>query len=409
MSAVLVLDLSGVMNGIDMSTWTNGPLPIAQPSNRATRLMDQRRVTDETARRTLISSHQADALYGAGDFRRRHRVTPDADQLIALELMEEAAAAGAADPLTFLAIHLWGPNDAPSHDQQLSWWSQLLRDKNRSGGLWGEVGTILGRPIDRGIRLRHLAFTSADVLEAQALAYAFVGGVSTQVDGDVRARAARHEWTLTKPDWSVLVLRDGASFISHQVSDESFGPSLRTLMHSVHLDALLLALLQRRLIDRSGDRATEVDLDHASDLVELEKSHYDFRRKYWRTSITEKRTAPVDVVLRAFQEEMLTTLDVTDVETRVRDGARLSVSLSAREQEESARQQKVEQERLTGLVQTATAVFGAFSLCYTAAPVITTPSWQHFAVATAVAVPLAMVIFAVLVLMGRRQRRRSGE
>ena len=66
---------------------------------------------------------------------------------------------------------------------------------------------------------------------------------------------------------------------------------LRVLVHSVHLDALLLAMIQRRLIDASGDRAVVAPLDDPRELVLLEQAHFDFKRTYWRTSLTDKRAA----------------------------------------------------------------------------------------------------------------------
>jgi len=46
-------------------------------------------------------------------------------------------------------------------------------------------------------------------------------------------------------------------------------------------------LTQRRLLDDSDQRATEAELVTPADLVILESQHFDFKRTYWRTSLTQ--------------------------------------------------------------------------------------------------------------------------
>ena len=319
------------------------------------------------------------------------------DQLIGVEVFRERDSPDSSVPIAFAALHVLAPEDAVAEADQLDWWTDLIDDRRREGALWSRFAELLGGSIDLSAPARHLAFVATDLAgrDALALAYATTTGIDNSVTEDVRSRSDLHDWTITKPDWSALVLRDGATFVSHQTSNENFGPTLRMLMHTIHLDALLLAVLQRRLIDRSGNRATEVDLEEPQELVELEKAHYEFKRKYWRTSVTDKRTAPPDVVFRAFQEELLTTLDVNDVETRVRDGARLSMSMNAARQE-------LAQEKLSRVVQTATVVIGALGLSFTAAPVIHAPSWSLFWIALAVGALAMSCAFLALHITGRR-------
>ena len=165
-------------------------------------------------------------------------------------------------------------------------------------------------------------------------------------------------------------------------------------MHSVYLDALLLAWLQRQLIDRSDLLAARADLSASKDLVELERKHFNFKRTYWRTALTYKRTSPTDEIFRAFQAELLTPLDVQDVEERVQEGARLARMLQAEEAE-------MAQDRLTRLVRSATVVIGSFTLCFTAAPVIGSPGVALFAWAAGFAVAGMAVAFGLLALTGR--------
>ena len=100
-------------------------------------------------------------------------------------------------------------------------------------------------------------------------------------------------------------------------------------------------------------------------------------------------------MFRQFQEELLTVLDVEDVEDRVADGARLAVSISNKRQREA-------EDRLERMVQTASVVIGAFALSFTAAPVIDTPSWTLFLVALAAGIVAMMLTFLVLRVTGRR-------
>ena len=221
---------------------------------------------------------------------------------------------------------------------------------------------------------------------------------AAEIDAHLRARAELHELTIARPDWSALVLRDGGAFVAHQTSGERFAPTLRTLVHTVYLDGLLLALMQRRLLDDSDQRATEAELVTPADLVSLESQHFDFKRTYWRTSLTQKRHSPTDDVFRAFQNELLTPLDVADVEDRVREGARLARTLLAERAEQA-------QDQLTRLVRNATIVIGSFSLAFTAAPVLAGPSFGAFLWAALIAVAGIAVAFAFLHLAKTREAR----
>ena len=266
---------------------------------------------------------------------------------------------------------------------------------------WAQVGSLLPEGVELTVpsQVRALTYCPADdsLLSPLATAYALVSATPVGLLADVEKRASLHAWTLQRTDWSGIVLRDGAAFISHQQSAEPFAEALRVLVHSIHLDALMLATLQRTLIDHSSERAVAAPLMRPNELVELEQRHFEFKRKFWRTSLTRKRSAPVDQVLRAFQHELLTEEDLKDVEDRVEDGARLASSLLSKAQNEA-------QDRLNRMVQTATVVLGAFGLSFTAAPVIAEPSWGVFAVALICGFLAATVGFAVLRLTGRRAK-----
>lgn len=154
-----------------------------------------------------------------------------------------------------------------------------------------------------------------------------------------------------------------------------------------------------------GEQTVTASIREPSQMVEPEQAHFSFKRKYWRTSLTSKRTAPVDDVLRAFQAQLLTAQDVADVEERVRDGARLALSLQGRQQEEN-------QLVLQRMVQDRAVVIGALTLAFTAALVISDPSWQLFLLAGAAGLIGMVLVFVTLRLAGKRvesasQRRRT--
>lgn len=88
-------------------------------------------------------------------------------------------------------------------------------------------------------------------------------------------------------------------------------------------------------------------------------------------------------VLRAFQSELLTALDVAEVEDRVRDGARLARTLHGERQLASQQSQAESQQRLGRMVQNVSVIVGAFGLAFTAAPTLAAPSLSLFAMAAA--------------------------
>jgi hypothetical protein len=229
-----------------------------------------------------------------------------------------------------------------------------------------------------------------------AQAYEAVTGITQS-----ETRAARHSLTIDRPDWSALVLRDGVGIVFHPTQDPAFGPHLRVLTHSIYLDALLLAWIQRILLDESGSRAVAARLDVPDELVELERLHFDFKRRVWRRSLTHKRTAPVDELLVALQRELLTDRDIEDVEERVQDGARLARTLS---QEKASHAQ----DALNRLVQRAAVIIGALGLAYAAAPSVAQPSWPLFAWATVAGLVAMLIALTVMSVLNKRVDRPSG-
>lgn len=371
--------------------WASGPLPILQPVNSTTERRDDSRPTDAAARSSLVAQQQADVLYGNRDLSRWHRIVEDCEPLLALELLADVTDEHGG--WGFLVVHAKALSqdagewlDRVVHGRESSFWDSVRRTA-------GPSVVIADRPQARTVVFLDIGRDgpTASVLPS---AYALASARSLQ-DTDVVNRSSQHTLTISKRDWSALVLRDGAAFVAHQRSIEPFSPTLRMLVHSVHVDALLLALVQRRMVDRSGDRAANASLAGASELLDLEREHFEFKRTYWRTSLTSKRTAPVDQVLRAFQDQLLTALDVADVEERVADGARLAVSLTSSAQQAA-------QERLNRLVQRTSVVLGSLGLMLTAVPIVNDSGWAVFLVAVGLAVLGIAGAFVVLHLVRSR-------
>lgn len=385
-------------------SWVRGPLPVLQPENETSQVRASRRTTDRAARESLVALQQARILYGGTELDRfclPAAGTASIPSLLALEVLagQECAHEGLSTEC-LVAVHVGtgaGPRATGAHMDRLALVVHARNDENSR--FWAQVGALLPEGVELTVppRVRVLTCCRAEqsVLSPLATAYAMVSATPVGRIADVERRSSLHAWTLQRTDWSALVLRDGAAFISHQQSAEPFEETLRVLVHSIHLDALMLATLQRTLIDRSSESAVAAPLTRPNALVELERRHFDFKRKFWRTSLTRKRSAPVDQVLRAFQHELLTEQDLKDVEDLVEDGARLANSLHAKAQAEA-------QNSLNRMVQTATVVFGAFGLSFTAAPVIADPSWSLFAIALVCGFVGATLGFVVLGLTGRR-------
>lgn len=370
--------------------WREGPLPVVQHQNATTRRKGALAATDAVARRTLVAQQQADVLYGGRSGHRRvHRILspPVGGGVVALELLllgSDDKRNGSGDAgIAMVAAHVVS-TDALSP-----------RIDVHSPVMWSEVSHSFPE-LTKGfgqVRAVHFEEVASDPSSDDALlaAYRAVAGAFDAPAVQLLPRARQHAFSVSRPDWSALVMRDGAAFVAHQSSEESFAPILRTMVHSIHLDSLMLAWLQREMLDRTAARAAQADIGTPADLVDLETRHFDFKRTFWRTSLTDKRTSPTDDVFRAFQHELLTPLDVADVEERVTDGAQLARTLQA--------------ERLEALVRTAAIVIGSFTLAFTAAPVISDPSPSLFGWAALAGVVGIAVATLVLLITGRRRGR----
>lgn len=400
-SAVFIREVK-ILRGPTRASWNVGPLPIRQDGG-ATKAAALRRpasfpTTDTEARRTLVAERQAAVLYGDAPAQRYHRVvqaSPAPHGIVALEVLAVPEGRESDESsVALLAVHVVGDE----FDSEAARSHSSIVDGG--SGLWDEVMALVDDEFEvkGAARALHFDDLTGGATDALTRGYSRIAGLSGHARDDVVARAKRHQLTLSRPDWSALILRDGGAFIAHQSSEVVFGPSLRNLVHSIYLDALLLAWVQRRLVDRSDRLATNAKLGAASDLVVLEREHFDFKRTYWRTSLTHKRTSPSDEVFRAFQAELLTPRDIEDVESRVLEGARLARTLLA-EQAEAA------QQHLTRLVRNATIVVGSFSLCFTAAPVLAEPGALPFFVAVIVAIAGMAIAFGVLKFFDRHDNR----
>ncbi|GAA4287679.1 hypothetical protein [Georgenia daeguensis] len=323
--------------------------------------------------------------------------------ILGIELLGGSARYEIGGQHAFAVVHV--TSEEPSMEALLQAVPGAVHGLRHSANLfWSEVRALLPTAvvIKERPKIRVLAYApfaeerARPYLGPLELAYALVSGAGPASGADLAVRAAKHRFTVERPDWSCLVLRDGAAFVSHQTTQEDFSAVLRVLVHSVHLDALLFALVQRCLMDDAGRQTTTVGLEDASALVDLERAHFEFKRTYWRTSLTDKRSAPPDMVLREFQEQLLTARDVMEVEVRVQEGARLAHSLLEAGQEEA-------QQRLNRLVRTVSVVIGAFGLSFAAAPVVAEPSWSAFGAAVLAGAGGAAVAQLVLWRVDRRQ------
>lgn len=359
--------------------WRPGPVPFCQPSTPDSRDRGMHATTDTHARTTLVSPDLGPVLYD--DEVRRWlpvQATIAGRPVVALEL----CLVGDGE-LAVLSVHLTGKAEAAlatrlATDEAVEFWTTL-----------GEQYLENARYADGPVRT--VSFAPATASGALQTAYSAVTGSGPEA----ARRAARHTLTIEKPDWSAIVLRDGLALVSHPAEDRSFAPHLQVQAHSVYLDALLLAWIQRVRLDQSGGRAVNARLDVPDELVELERSHYDFKRTAWRRSLTQKRTSPIDDVLVALQRELLTDRDVEDVEERVQDGARLARTL---QQEKTARAQ----DSLNRTVESAAVIIGALGLAYSAAPTIAEPSMLLFLWATAAGLGAMSVALLLLAWIHRR-------
>ena len=151
-------------------------------------------------------------------------------------------------------------------------------------------------------------------------------------------------------DWRALVLRDGISYVAQtpRIAADSSKPNsfhdvARIYVRSIHLDVLLLGLIQLDAVHRYADavaRLRLVQLDPAA-ILSLEEQFLELRLGVWWDDITN-RGRQTSEVLAAFQRQHRLPELYTKIVENLSDASRY---IAAHEAAASEAERKVKEER----------------------------------------------------------------
>ncbi len=124
--------------------------------------------------------------------------------------------------------------------------------------------------------------------------------------------------------WSAAVLKSGAAFVGLNNPDDAFHPSGEAYVHSVYLDSLLVALIQRNCLVRiAEDLADSWRVERSiPDTGDLEFQSIRFRGQVWWTEISD--TVISNQLLGALQDAYRLTQQVDNLHGQIRDMAQYS-------------------------------------------------------------------------------------
>ncbi|MFE6280909.1 hypothetical protein [Streptomyces sp. NPDC057877] len=307
-SVVLPLSLDGEPD------WPRGPLPFG----------DERQPWDAARRGGYFAPAVTRALYG-GRWHRAVDVTVGALTLVGVEVLRVATPKEPRQALGVLHFDVVGP--------------ELLavlraigrRPRAQPDPLTGELdpavlfaGVADAAPPTAPFALARpytVAFFTPDATHTAALRVE--GRLPASADGWLRCLAWRateadnpspperlervaEQAIRMSADWSALVGRHGAAFVGHR-PDGGDGDFYEFALHqarTVHLDALLLGMVQRDHLDALTDELSTVFANStglARRVSALERNIALFRSTYWRRHQTAH--GPANGLLRAFQEQ----------------------------------------------------------------------------------------------------------
>jgi hypothetical protein len=215
-------------------------------------------------------------------------------------------------------------------------------------------------------------------------------------------------------DWSALVLRDGISFVARTPRvpagrGADFHASARVYARTLHVDVLLLGILQRTALHEVADSVAELDIDELdADVVErLERDLLRFRTRLWWRDVGQ-RGHQTSAVLVGFQEQhRLPELydqmvqDLTDL-SRYWKARQAAEQEAARRDEERKRAAEERQERrVVSAISVVSFFLLPLTVVYTGAAVFAEPSVSLFVKSTAAGLAFCLVAF-VLARVWRR-------
>lgn len=333
------------------SEWSRGPLPIPLSSGRD---------TTAEVRATYFDARATRVLYGPCGVRQHRCIRPvriGSLQIDALEVLRRDGLdwailhwAAAAEPMTTVST-LTSLEDGRADVSQLReviaehapGVLAIERRLRRGFAITFEEGRADAQDEDgRRRRMFHLA--SATTERSFPLTAAQV-------------RRLADQQVLLSEDWSAVVLRDGAAFLTTTTRGER--PFLHDgLVHvrSIYVDAMLMGLCQMDGIHALVDAVSELD-DPASDLdglLQLEQRFAQFRNQLWWQHLTKHGTA--NELLRIYHQQHRLPALVGQVADELRDYARQAELRRAVDAREVAEREEERDRRLSTVVALVGAI-----------------------------------------------------
>ncbi len=393
--------------------WQPGPLPLLVPSVSGEAAMRQV-VSDREGRATYFSPRVQEALYGSaseeGAQVRWHRVVdqdagPAGASAEALELLISSAGALlvvhvslGADPVDCLA----GLTATVGHGRD--WLSALagedvvldrVRARSVTHLLW--EGPAPGPP--PGLSHLHTEVGPASQLTGlDWWAWFLAAGVSPR---DFVPDVEGPDWTggrlRLSRDWSAVVLRDGISYVArtaagHATAARAFHEAARVYVRTLHVDALLLGILQRTALHRVADSIASLDVEQldAEAVEQLERDLLRFRTGLWWNDVARRGQQTSDVLVAFQQQHRLPELydqivqDLTDLSRywTAREAAEREAVRQAEERERAEEERR--ERRAVNAITFVSFVLLPLTVIYSATALIADPGWLLFLCSTGV-------------------------
>ncbi|MFI5535038.1 hypothetical protein ACIA5H_01480 [Nocardia sp. NPDC051900] len=215
-------------------------------------------------------------------------------------------------------------------------------------------------------------------------------------------------------DWRAAILRDGVTYTALTSTEATdFHAVARAYVRSIHLDAVLLGLLQLNALHRIADRIAGIRVDRtgAGAVESLEAEILDIRARLWWNNVSE-RGVQVAEVLRAFQNQhrmadlyAQVVADLDDISrylqarrARLEDEALADAQARQRRAEERHRVSEDRDRRNQTTIAVISFVLLPFAVTFSGAAVLAEPSVSAFAwsIVAALVLSLALAVASFL-------------
>lgn len=424
-ASCLVFTVPGAPTLDSVHGWAPGPLPLEIPAPASAALQaGTARVTDTAARSSHVAARVRETLYGSGR-RWHHFVSEFANERCEIDAWE-VLACGADMHLLIAHVQL-APED-PVHTlaalaarrSDLRTWlaSSLPAPLVLPGGERPRIvshlrwrGAVMPEPVDASTTGGALVEWSP----AQRWAWFLASGTAPEsVLPDTTDSDLADGVVSLSRDWRATVLRDGVAYVAltRRVDDEpAFHDLARVLVRSVHLDALLLGIVQLRALHAFADRTSKV-MDGALSAIALEELEGDLlrlRTRVWWNDVADQG-GQTSEVLAAFQRQHRLPQLYAQVVSDLTDATRFVQAHHARERDERERAATSLQRRREGTITLVTFVLFPLTVVFSAAQLWADTDGKSLATATGVGLIFGLASFLAvgprhrLIRSARRRR-----